>query len=104
VAAAREGGATRALERDVAAPAGPVDELAQEQGAAVAELRREAAELVARVGLRDRLGVRRHDVAGEDRRPPLVLQSGRIEAQFGRELLVEEQQPRRGNLRRLPGD
>jgi MFS family permease len=56
VAAARERRAARALEGDVAAPAVAVDHLAEQQRAAVAELRREAAELVAGVGLGDRLG------------------------------------------------
>ena len=67
VAAARERRAARALEGDVAAPAGAVDHLAEQERAAVAELRREAAELVAGVGLRDRLGAFGQRVAGEQR-------------------------------------
>jgi hypothetical protein len=67
VAAARERRAARALEGDVAAPALAVDHLAQQQRAAVAQLRREAAELVAGVGLGDRLGAGGHAVAGEQR-------------------------------------
>ena len=52
---------------DVAPPAVPVDHLAEQERAPVAELRHEAAELVAGVGLRDRRRSRGHDVAGEHR-------------------------------------
>ena len=66
----RENGrAARALQGDVATLAGAVDQLAEQHRAAVAELRREAAELVAGVGLRDRLGAFGQAVAGEQRGP-----------------------------------
>ncbi len=55
VAAAREGRAPRALELDVAPLAVLADDLAEQDRATVAELRDEVAELVARVGQRDRL-------------------------------------------------
>jgi hypothetical protein len=71
VAAARERRSPRALEGDVAALAGAVDHLAEQDGAAVAELRREAAELVAGVGLRDRLGAVRERRCRRRRRRPL---------------------------------
>ena len=48
-----------------------VDHLAEQQRAAVAELRREAAELVPGVGLRDRLGALGQRVAGEQAAAPL---------------------------------
>jgi hypothetical protein len=56
VAVAREGRAPRALEGEVAAAAVAVDELADQQCPAVAELRREVAELVAGIGLGDGRG------------------------------------------------
>ena len=68
VAAAGERRAARPLERDVATASLPVDDLAQKQRAAVAELRRESAELVARVGLGERLSAVRQCVPREERR------------------------------------
>ena len=56
-----------------------VDHLAEQQRAAVAELRREAAELVAGVGLRDRLGALGQRVAGEQRRALGAAQRGGVE-------------------------
>ena len=95
VAAARERRAPRALERDVAPLAVAVDHLAEQQGAAVAELRREAAELVARVGLRDRLGALRHGVAGEDRDAASPAKRVGVEAELLGQRTVEEQRRRR---------
>ena len=95
VAAARERRPARALEGDVAAPAGAVDHLAEQDRAAVAELRREAAELVAGVGLRDRLGAFGHGVAGEERGAGLARQRGDVEAELVGERRVEEQRLRR---------
>src|SRR5690606_26808501 len=103
VAAAREGGAAGALERDVAPKSGAIDQFAEEQGTPVAELRREASELVAGIGLGDGLRVDGHEVAREDRGAPVAAPPGRVEAQLHGELLVEEEQSRRGHLRRLPG-
>ena len=65
VAAARERRAARALQGDVAALAGAVDHLAEQHRAAVAELRREAAELVPGIGLGDRFGAFGQDISGE---------------------------------------
>ena len=64
---AREGRAPRALQLQIAARAIGVDDFPQQEGAAVAKLRREAAELVAGVGLGDRLGTLRYLVAGKRR-------------------------------------
>ena len=64
---AREGRAPRALQLQIAARAIGVDDFPQQEGAAVAKLRREAAELVAGVGLGDRLGPLRYLVAGKRR-------------------------------------
>ena len=66
VAPARERRRARALELDVAADAVGVDDFAEQDGAAVAELRHEMAELVAGIGHRDRVGAVGHAFAGED--------------------------------------
>ena len=56
----------RALELDVAADAVGVDHFAEQDGAAVAELRHEMTELVAGIGHRDRVGAVGQPLAGED--------------------------------------
>ena len=66
VTAARERRGARALELDVAPHARAIDHLAQKDGAAVAELGHEVAELVAGIGERDRLRAHRQAVAGQD--------------------------------------
>ena len=63
VAPARERRAARALEGDVAALALAVDDLPQQQRPPIAQLGREAAELVACVGLGERLRAVGHGVA-----------------------------------------
>jgi hypothetical protein len=65
VAVARERRAPRALEGEVAAAAVAVDDFADQQGTAVAELRREVAELVAGIGLGDGCGILGQGLAGE---------------------------------------
>ena len=55
-----------ALELDVAADAVRVDDFAEQDGAAVAELRHEMPELVAGIGHRDRVGALGDALAGED--------------------------------------
>ena len=66
VAAARERRGAGALELDVVARAVAGDDFAEQVGAAVAELGDEVAELVAGVGLGERLGACGDAVAGED--------------------------------------
>ena len=70
VAPAGIGRAARALELDVAAPAVAVHHLAQQHRAPVAQLRVEAAELVAGIGLRQRLGALGHARCRPAPRPP----------------------------------
>jgi hypothetical protein len=65
VTAAREWGSARSLQGDVTASAMTVNDFAKQQSAAIAELRREAAELVPGIGLRQRLCLSRNDIAGE---------------------------------------
>ena len=104
VTAARKRCAARPLQREVAAPAVAVDHLAQQERAAVAQLRREAAELVAGIGLRQRLGTIGHAVAGKHRREFGRRQRFRRQAQFGRELGIEVKQAWRGHRGGLPRD
>ena len=80
----------------------PVDHLAEQQRAAVAELRREAAELVAGVGLRDRRGARRAARCRREAPRRRCSQRSGVEAQLGGQLLVQQQQPGRRRRRRLP--
>ena len=65
---------------DVAQPPGGVGDLAEQQCAAVAEARDVAAELVARVGLRDRDCAFRHVVADQEAQPVGAAQPGRVQA------------------------
>ena len=82
IAAAREWRRARALELDVAADAVGVDDLAEQDGAAVAELRHEMAELVAGIGHRDRVGAVGDALAGEDFGALRAVQPVRIEAEL----------------------
>src|SRR5277367_2619749 len=68
VSAPRERRSARALQLDIAPLAVAVQDLAEEDSAAVAKLRNEIAELMPGVGHRDRLCARRRDVAGKHRR------------------------------------
>lgn len=89
---AGEGRAARVLQGHVPSSPVPVDDLAEQQRAPVPDLRREAPELVTGVGLRERLGARRHPVPREDRsalRPPQQL---RIQTQVPRVGVVELEQ------------
>ena len=104
VAAARERRPARALQRDVAALAGAVDHFAEQDRAAIAELRREAAELMPGIDLRDRLGTFGHLVAGEDIGAGRARQRGDVEAELIGERRVEEERLRRRRRFRSPRD
>ena len=103
VAAAGERRGPRALEVDVAKAAVSVDDLSQQEGASVAETRGELAELVSGVGLRHRSGAAGYQVADQQAQAIEAPQPGGVEAQLGRQRLVEHQQSRVENLLRLPG-
>ena len=96
IAAARKRRRARALELDVAADAVGVDDFAEQDGAAVAELRHEMAELVAGIGHRDRVGAVGQPFAGEDFGAFRARQQLRIEPEMDGERPVQFDQPRRG--------
>ncbi len=103
VAAPRERRASGALEGDVVAIAERVDDLTQEQRSTVAELRVEATELVAGVGLCNRSGTGGHRVAGEDRGAQLTVERVSVQAERLGKLMVEAEQTGFGDLDGLPG-
>ena len=71
VAVARVGRRPGTLQLDVVTPALRIDRFAQQERAAIAELRREMAELVAGIGLSQRLSAWQNLVARKDRRRTL---------------------------------
>ena len=97
VAPARERRRARALELDVAADAVPVDDLAEQDGAAVAELGHEMAELVAGIGHRDRIGALGDALSGEDFSAFRALQHVGIEPELDGERPVQLDQPGGGD-------
>ena len=82
VSASRERRSTRALQLDIAPLAAAVQDLAEEDCAAVAKLWNEMAELMPRIGQRDRLGAGRDDVAGKHRRQFVRFETLCIDPQF----------------------
>src|ERR1700729_4432426 len=72
----------RALQLDIAPLAVAVHDLAEEDCAAVAELRNKIAELMPGIGHRDRLGARQNDVAGKYRCQFVRSEASCIDAQF----------------------
>ena len=100
VATAGERRSSGPFQLDVASPAVAVQHLAQEDGAAVAEPGNEVAELMSGIGHRDRLGARRHLVAGERRRQPVRTDAARIDAQLRSERIIEFDQPGSRHRRR----
>jgi hypothetical protein len=59
-----------------------IQDLAEEDCATIAKLRNEIAELMPGIGHRDRLGARRHDVAGKHRRQLVRFETSCIDPQF----------------------
>ena len=97
VAAAGERRGARALELDVAADAVRVDDLAEQDGAAVAELGHEMPELVAGIGHRDRIGAVGNASCRRGFRRPRARQQVGIEAELERQRPVQLDQPGRGH-------
>ncbi len=102
VASARERRAAGALEVQVAPVAVRVEDLAEQQRATIAQPRRVRAELMAGVRHRDRRGPVGPRVAGERRDPVGCPQGAGIDAELGRQPLVEHEQARRGRGDGLP--
>ena len=102
VAAAGERRAPGPLQVQVTPVAVAVDDLAEQQRPAVAQARLVHAELVARVGLRDRRDPVRQPVAGQQRHPGGRRQLRGVETELAGELRVEHEQLRRGRGRGRP--
>ena len=101
VAVAREGRPPGALELDVAPRAVPPHHLAEQDGAPVAELRHEVAELVPGIGERDRRRALGHAVAGQDLDALGAGQFLGIEPEALGQPGIHPHQPRRGHGRRI---
>ena len=97
VAAARKRRRAGPLELDVAADAVRVDDLAEQNGAAIAELRHEMPELVAGIGHRDRVGAVGDALAGEDLGAFRAVEQVRIEPELDRQRPVQLDQPGSGD-------
>jgi len=82
VSAPRERRSSRALQLDIAPLAVAVQDFAEEDCAAVAKLRNEIAELMPGIDHRDRLCVRRCEVAGKHRRQSVRIETLRIYSQL----------------------
>ena len=82
VAAARKRRRAGALELDVAADAVRVDDFAEQNGAAIAQLGHKMPELVAGIGHRDRVGALRDALAGENLGAFRAIEQVRIEPQL----------------------
>ena len=91
---AREGGGPRALELDVPPRPVPPDHLAQQDGAAIAELGDEIAELVAGIGLGEGLRALGHRIAREHRDAFGGGQPGGVEAELLGQRMVQPDQLR----------
>ena len=102
IAAARERRATRALQVQIATPAVDVEQLAEQQRAAIAEAPDEHAELVTGVRLCHRRRARGRGVADEHGDAGRRSERIGIDAQLGGQLLVERQQARSRRGRGLP--
>ena len=100
VAAARKRRRAASLELDVAAHAIGVDDLAEQDRAAIPELRHEMPELVAGIGHCDRVGAVGDALAGQDLGPLRTGEPVRIEPEMDRKRPIQLDQPRRGHRRR----
>jgi len=89
---------------EVAKVAFGADDLTEQERAPVAETRDVPAELVPGVGLRDRPGSARQGGAHQQAKTVGAPQPLGVEAQLGRQRLVECQQPRVGSLLGPPRD
>ncbi len=86
---------------NVAAHAGAIERLPQQDGAAVAELRDEMAELMARISHRYRLHALRYDISGKKPRQRLGVEAVESQPQLRAESVIESQQLRLGDGHRV---
>ena len=77
-------------------PSRTIDHLAQQDGAPIAELGHEVAELMPRIGGRDRVGPLRHALAGEDFDPLWGGKRVGVEAELARQGPVDLDEARHG--------
>ena len=103
VSAAGEGGPARSFEVDIAATTPCIDDLAEQQRAAIAEARRVASELVAGVGHRKRRRALGHRIADQHVDAVARGQGLGIEAELGRQRGVQDQDLRSRDGRGAPG-
>jgi len=89
IATARKRRTARPLEGQVPTLSCRVDEFPEQQGAAIPQVWRELAELVSRVGLRQRRRLSRHFHAGQPRQTGRRLQRRRLQPQLQRQGVVE---------------
>ncbi len=94
IAPARKGGSAGSLQLNVAAHAGAVERLPQQDGATVTKLRYEMAELMARIGHRDRLRTLRYDISGKEPRQRLGVEIAEFEPQLCAKRVIESDQKR----------
>ncbi len=97
IAAAGERRWAGPLELDIAADAVGIDDFAEQDGAAIAELRHEMTELVAGIGHRDRVGAVRNAFAREDFGALRARKQLGVEAEMDRQRPVELDQARGGD-------
>ena len=101
VTAAREGRAAGAFELDVAPRAIPPHHFAEQDGAPVAQLRHELAELVPGIGERDRRRPLGHNIAGQDFHPFGAGQRRGVESELFGQGGIHPDQPGCGHRRRV---
>ena len=87
-------GRSRALQLDIAALAITADHLAEQERAAVTQLRDEVSELVPCIGLGDRFGAGEQLLAREDPRTAFALERARVDTERLGQLAIERDEAR----------
>ncbi len=103
IAAPRKGRATGAFQLHISAPTVAIDQFAEQEGAAIAQLRREVAELMAGVGLGQGQRAFRDLIPGKNGGTQFIVQRGTVDPQLLRQCLVQQQQSGCWCRGRLPG-
>jgi hypothetical protein len=89
IAAPRKGRATGAFQLHIPAPTMAVDQLAEQEGAAIAQLRGEMTELMPRISLGERMRLFRHSVPRKNGGTEIAIQCRAIEPQFFGQRVVQ---------------